>query len=124
MQPLPAKVDAAKEPPVLGPVPRRLRASFLLRCVILAVSVVLLAGATWGALALGLGWLALPAAGVLWFGVVRTTLLEEGIEGLLVRRALRRGRPVRSLWFVDLDDERDRARAGFLDETRDNPTVR
>jgi hypothetical protein len=62
---------------------RRIRASFLLRCVCLAAS----------------------------FHV-------------LVGRARKTGRPVDSIWFVDMDRKRRHMLDSFHDDTRDNPTIR
>jgi hypothetical protein len=102
---------------------RRVRASLLLHSVLLAGGV---------ALALCFHWLSelggwppgtVVLVVVLWL-VSLCGLLPWVMERSAVRRAARSEGPVRSIWFVDLD-ERDRRRMQQLhDDTRDNPTLR
>ena len=103
---------------------RRVRATFLLRCVILASCVALLVGV----LALGMGtrWAAgaLVFAAVLWFVGIEGSLLPLAIEHVAVRRAARSRKRGSSIWFVDLDQESARQMQSFHDDTRDNPTIR
>jgi hypothetical protein len=105
-------------------VTRRVRASFLLRCVLLAAKVAV------GLAIVALSWwlgLRLVAIGlVLAVLVVDEFALSGGslLERLVTRRARRSARPVRSVWFVDLDDQDDRERADFQRLTEDNPTLR
>ena len=103
---------------------RRVRATFLLRCVIL-LACLLAFGAV---LHFGLGtpWAGgvLVVALVTWFVGIELDVLPLAIEHVVVRRAARRGVPARSLWFVDLEQQRARDRARFHDDTSDNPTIR
>jgi uncharacterized membrane protein len=103
---------------------RRLRASFLLRCVILGaivsfgVGIVLLAQSTgWT-----LGTVIVVAA--FWYLELEWDLFSSLIERWLTRRARRADAPVASIWFVDLDAQSDRELARFHDDTSDNPTLR
>ena len=103
---------------------RRLRASFLLRCVLLAGCVALIPCLLW----LGeiTGWPGGPTtlAAALALAGLCALLLPWALERSAVRRASRSEGPVDSIWFVDLD-QRDRRRLQQLhDDTRDNPTLR
>lgn len=103
---------------------RHLRATFLLRLVVmfggaaLIVAVVLLGAST--------GWIATAAvvAAAVWFLGLELDLFLVPLVRLARRRATARGGPVESVWFVDVDEQRRRARARLEDETRDNPTIR
>lgn len=103
---------------------RRVRATFLLRCVLLAACIALFAGVVF--IAQGTGWVlgTLTVVACFWFvgveGGVLPLLLEEWAE----RRAARSGKPVASIWFVDLDAQAERDMKDFHDDTRDNPTIR
>jgi hypothetical protein len=103
---------------------RRLRATFLLRCVILAWCVLLVAAV----LALGMGtqWTlgALVFGVLLWLVGIECGLLPLVIERAMVRHAARGGTRGSSIWFVDLDQEKARQLQDFHDESRDNPTIR
>lgn len=103
---------------------RHLRATFLLRlvvmfgCVALLVAVVLLGAST--------GWTttAVVIAAAVWVLGIELGLFVVPLERLARRSATARGGPVESVWFVDVDEQRRRARARFEEETRDNPTIR
>ena len=101
---------------------RRVRPSFLLRCAVLAACL----GAIFGVLELGLstgsGVLVLAAV-LLWFAT-ESGLLPYSLRRAVVSRGRCHGGPVRSIWFVDLDEQERRARDEFHDDTRDNPTLR
>lgn len=103
---------------------RRVRATFLLRCVILAVSVGLVIGIFM--LGLSTGWTlsSLVFLVVFWLVGIDLNLLPLAIEHFAVRRAARSGREVSSLWFVDVEAGRKRNFARFHKETEDNPTIR
>jgi hypothetical protein len=103
---------------------RRIRATFLLRCVILAACVGLFACVVYSGM--GLGWTVgtLVFAAALWFVCIECDLLPLAIECVVVRCAARGGKPVSSIWFVDLDRQRVREMNGFHGDTRDNPTIR
>lgn len=103
---------------------RHLRATFLLRlvvmlgCAALLVAVVLLGAST--------GWTTTAAvvAVAVWFLGIELGLFVVPLERLARRSATDSGGPVESVWFVDVDEQRRRARARFEDDTRDNPTIR
>lgn len=103
---------------------RHLRATLLLRlvvmlgCAALVVAVVLLGAST--------GWTATAAAVAVavWFLGVEAGLFVVPLERLARRSATARGGPVESVWFVDVDEQRRRARERFEEDTRDNPTIR
>lgn len=103
---------------------RRVRATFLLRCVILAGSVALVACVV--SLAQGSGWSlgTLGLLAVLWFVGIEVGVVPLALEQVAVRRAARSGAPVSSIWFVDLDEQRRRDLEHFHDSASDNPTIR
>lgn len=104
--------------------PRRLRATFLLRLVILLGSIALVASTV--LVGLTLGWtVAAGIAGILgWFLGVEGGLLPILFEHLATRSADARGQRGSSLWFVDEDHERRRRMQDHFDDTQDNPTIR
>ena len=108
----------------LGSQMRRVRATFLLRCVILAACIALFVGVI--CLGASTGWTlgTLGFAAVLWFVGIEGGLLPLALEQVVVRRAARSGSPVSSIWFVDLDQQRVREMESFHEDTRDNPTIR
>lgn len=103
---------------------RRLRATFLLRCVTLISSVALFVGVVY--LGLGAGWMVGTSVviALAWLVGIEAGALLWAIEWVLVKRAGRSGSPVTSIWFVDVDRNRARDMARFHDASRDNPTVR
>jgi hypothetical protein len=103
---------------------RRVRATFLLRCVLLAASVGVFAAVVFATQSIG--WTVATTAVVVavWVVGIECDLLPIALEHFAVRRASRTGRPVSLLWFVDLDEKGRLARQAFHDETRDNPTIR
>jgi hypothetical protein len=102
----------------------KVRATFLLQCVILAGCVALVFGVL--AIGLGAGWTAatLVLATAIWLVGIEGQLLPAAIEYMVVRRAERGGKPKSSIWFVDLDQERSRKMDSFHDDSRNNPTLR
>ncbi|MGE0145138.1 MAG: hypothetical protein AB7T19_17775 [Planctomycetota bacterium] len=103
---------------------RRLRATFLLRCVLLIAAVGVFAAVLLVGQSTGWALLILPFTVIVWFVGVEGGLIPLVLEHLAVRRAARTGRPVSSIWFVDQDEQEARNRQKFYDQTRDNPTVR
>lgn len=107
---------------------RRIRATFLLRCVILLFCVAVFAGALFAVTVvkwpIGWGLAVLSALVVFWFVGLEGGLLPYLIERAAVRRAEKSGRPVSSPWFVDADQERRDEFERFSRATRDNPTIR
>ena len=103
---------------------RRVRATFLLRCVILVGSVAVFLGVLF--LGLGSGWtiVTLMCVATIWVVGIEGDLLPLAIEHVVTRRAARGGKPMSSIWFVDLDRQRSRQTEGFHDDTRGNPTIR
>ena len=103
---------------------RRVRASFLLRCVISAASI----AAFLGVLQLGaaVGWTIgfIIFLATFWIVGVEGGLLPLLIEHVVVGRARKTGKPVGSIWFVDVDRQERRMMDSFHDDTRDNPTIR
>jgi hypothetical protein len=67
--------------------------------------------------------LALGATGLALIGLL-LIVFADPIEALVVFCASRGRRAPARGWFVDLDEEHVRARDHFVDETRDNPTIR
>jgi hypothetical protein len=104
-----------------GRLMRRVRASFLLRCVILAASVAVFAGVV--LLARSTGWSVGTGilVAIVWFVGIEFGALPFAIERAAARRAASSGRPVTSIWFVDLDEQRRRELQAFHDDTEDNP---
>jgi len=102
---------------------RRIRPTFLLRCVVLAVSV----GLFVAVFKLSSSLPATLATGVLlvafWFLGIDGGLLPDLLEYILVRRAGRRQGVVRSIWFVDAEQERDEEREAHEKATSNNPTI-
>lgn len=103
---------------------RRIRPTFLLRCIVLAACVVLFAALLY--VTRSLWWITgtLTLLSLVWFIGIEGGLLLEWIEHLLSGRAAQSEKPVDSLWFVDLDAQADRLREEFYKKSRDNPTIR
>ncbi|MFK7742518.1 MAG: hypothetical protein AB8H80_19555 [Planctomycetota bacterium] len=107
---------------------RRLRATFLLRCVILAACVASVLAVV--QLGLATGWIVatLAIAALLWFVGIEFGLLTLALERAAVRRAQRRAAgangPIKSIWFVDVNAQGESKRKAFVDDTADNPTLR
>jgi hypothetical protein len=103
---------------------RRVRASFLLRCVILAFSVAIFAGIVLVGNSIGwtLGFLVFLV--LFWFVCIEGDLLPILIEHLLMRHARTSADPVESIWVVDVDRKAKRERDDSYERTRKNPTVR
>jgi hypothetical protein len=103
---------------------RRIRATFLLRCVTFAACVVLFVAILYLVRSLWLTVGSLAVLAVVWFIGIEWGFLPDWIEHSLTRRAGRSGKPVDSIWFVDLDAEDDKHREEVYDKSRNNPTIR
>ena len=103
---------------------RRVRATFLLRCVILAACVALFAVAAYLTRSLWFVAATLIVLSLIWFIGIEGGLLPEMIEHWLARRAAQSEKAVDSIWFVDLDAQDDKLRESFHDESSNNPTIR
>ena len=103
---------------------RRVRASFLLRRVLLAAMVGALIGFFW--LGNSMGWsLAFVAFLVaFWVIAVELDMLPMTIEYGPTHWVSRSAAPIHSIWFVDLDRKAQRERRYFEQGTRKNPTLR
>ena len=103
---------------------RRVRASFMLRWVMLGSSVGIFAGLV--LISNSIGWtLGLFSFLVLfWFVCIECDLLPILIEHLLMRHARTSTDRVESIWFVDLDRQAKRERDDSYERTRKNPTIR
>jgi len=103
---------------------RKVRATFLLRCVILAGCVAAFLGMLF--LGMGVGWTVgtLAFAALMWVVGIEVGLLPLAIEYVVVRRRARSGESVSSIWFVNLDRQRQLDAKRFDHDTRDNPTIR
>ena len=109
-----------------APKRRRLRATFLLKSVVLVACLAVIAIG----IAIGTWW---AIVGALVFAGLIYVTQELGLDGLLfpnvaewlvVRRAERSGKPVSSIWFVDRDREEVEMALEVLDDSGDNPTIR
>ena len=102
---------------------RKVRPTFLLRCVVLAASVVIFL------LVLKLSTSVMITGGAVlfliafWFLGIEGDLLPLLLEHILIKKAQRAER-IDSLWFVDVDEERKRAFDDHSKGTSDNPTIR
>jgi hypothetical protein len=109
---------------------KRLRATFLLKLVVLGASVgvfaLALMIATSGPVRVGtIAFLAL-----FWLIGVEGGLLARAIEQVATRRAARKPGPLNSTWFIDVDveerrrrDEHHREMERLREPTRDNPSL-
>jgi hypothetical protein len=103
---------------------KRIRATFLLRCVVLAASVCLFVASFWLLQSIGMRMGTAIFLLVFWFVGIEANLLPTVLAWLLCRQAAREQDPVDNLWFVD----RDREKQEELDEhtrgSANNPTIR
>lgn len=99
-----------------------LRASFALRSVVLLVELGAIGAALWLCGVHPIGVLVV----VTLVAVLETELplLAALIGHGIVRRAERRGHHGSTFWFVDLDEQRRARAAAFVEDTRNNPTLR
>lgn len=102
---------------------RRVRATFLLRLVILGASVglLLLVFVIATSAPVRLGALALVVA--LWFLGIETDLLPMLIEHVVTGRASQARGPIHSAWFVDVEAEHQLKMDKLREATRDNPSL-
>jgi threonine/homoserine efflux transporter RhtA len=79
---------------------RRVRATFLLRCVILAACVGLVVVVP--ELGMAVGWTVgtLVFMAIFWFVGIESSVLPLAIERIAVHRAPRRRKRIASIWFV------------------------
>ena len=104
---------------------RRLRSTFLLKCVVLAASVgiFLLVLVLWLCNSMTLTAGVILFLIVFWFLGIEGGLLPFLLEYIIARQA-RRSEHAESLWFLDLDEvDRKQAKA-HAKATRNNPTIR
>jgi len=103
---------------------KEIRATFLLRCVVLAASVCLFVASFWLLNSVGLRLGTAVFLLVFWFVGIEADLLPAVLAWLLCRRAAREQGPLNNLWFVD----REREKQAELDEhtrgSSNNPTIR
>ena len=103
---------------------RKIRATLLLRCVVLAASVCLFIAALWLLKSIGLRIGTVVILIAFWFLGIEAELLPTFLAWLLCRLASREQGQVDSLWFVDPDRKKQ---AELDDQTRgssNNPTIR
>ena len=103
---------------------RRVRASFLLRLVVLLCSAALFYAAVW--LIDSVGWTVAAVSFIVafWFIGLEGGVLPFLIERSAVERARASDAPVKSIWFVDVDEKDRRVREQAAEDSADNPTVR
>ena len=102
---------------------RRLRSTFLLKCVVLAASVGIFLLVLWLCSSMTLTAGVILFLIVFWFLGIEGGLLPFLLEYIIARQA-RRSEHAESLWFLDLDEvDRKQAKA-HSKTTRNNPTIR
>ena len=103
---------------------KRVKASFLLQCVTLVTSLLIFILVLWlvtlGPMSLGV----LIILAVFWFIGIEGGALPAYLERLAEKRAGASSKPVRSIWFVDLDSKKHEELSDFSKKTEDNPTLR
>ena len=102
-----------------------LRATFLLKLVLLIFALLVFLLALWAvfsAQALLLPGLIFLA--IFWFVGLELDVLPLLLERWATRYAERSGRPISNLWFVDRQVERREAFEAFDKQSKDNPTIR
>ena len=103
---------------------RKLRSTFLLRCVILAASIGIFLVVFLFSRSMGLTIATIVPLILFWIFGVELGLLPLLLEQILAKGAKASTKPVNSLWFVDVDQERKAAFDAHVESTSDNPTVR
>ncbi len=103
---------------------RKIRATFLLRCVVLAASVCLFVASFWLLQSIGLRIGTVVFLIVFWFFGIEAELLPTFLAWLLCRMASREQGPVDSLWFVDPDREKQEEMDEHTRGSSNNPTIR
>lgn len=100
-----------------------LRATFLLKIVLLLVAVALFLLAVWVVFSAEVLFIpGLIFLAVFWFVGLEVGLLIHFLEKWAAGYAARCGRPINPLWFVDRDAEKKREYERFEKQFRDNPT--
>ena len=103
---------------------RRLRPSFLLQCVTLgSCAAVVVAVFVFAGIGVVTGATVIAAL-CLWFIGIEGGLLPSLLEYILTRRAEDSSKPVSSIWFVDVDEQRRAEWDAHSDGTSNNPTIR
>lgn len=103
---------------------KKIRATFLLRCVVLVASVGLFVASFWLLPSIGLRLGTAVFLLVFWFVGIEADLLPIFLERLLCRRASREQGPVDSLWFVDPDQDQQEEQDAYTRGSSNNPTIR
>ena len=102
---------------------RKVRPTFLLRCVVLATSVVFFLLVLKFSTSVPITGGAILFLIAFWILGIECELLPLLLENILVKKA-QRAKRVDSLWFVDVDEERKREFDDHSEGTSDNPTIR
>lgn len=95
-----------------------------MRCVILALCVTTFVLVLKFSASTGLTVVAVVSLVGTWFIGIEGGLIPYFIERALTKRASSSGEPLNSIWFVDLEQQRESNRHGFVEDTKDNPTIR
>ena len=105
---------------------RRIRSTFLLRCVVLSASVGIFVVVLQLSLSLPRNFtIGTILFLIMFWGLgVEAGLLPYLLEHILVRRAKRSSEKVNSLWFVDIDQKKKQQFEAHPKATSDNPTIR
>lgn len=103
---------------------RRIRPSFLLRVVALAIGIGLFFVIVKTIDSIGWTVAAVSFVAAFWFVGLEGGVVPTLIERAAVKRAKKSGGPVRSLWFVDVDAKNARVSDQAAEDSRDNPTIR
>lgn len=103
---------------------KKIRATCLLRCVVLAASVGLFVAPFWLLQSIGMRLGSAVFLVVFWFVGIEGDLLPIFLERLLCRRASREQGPVDSLWFVDPDQDKQAEQDAHTRGSSNNPAIR
>ena len=103
---------------------KRIRATFLLRCVVLLASLCIFVAAFWLLQPIGLRIGTGVFLILFWMLGIEGDLLPIFLEWLLCRRVAREKGRVDRLWFVDLDQEKQEELDEYTRGSSNNPTIR
>ncbi len=103
---------------------KRIRATFLLRCVVLAASLAIFMLSFWLLQSMGLRIGTVIFLILFWLIGIEEGLLPAFLEWLLCRRVARHKGGADRLWFVDLDVEKQEELDAHNRGSSDNPTIR
>ena len=103
---------------------RRLQATLLLRCAVAAVCIALPVAVV--LLGLGSGWAigAFVGSALLWFAGLETGLLPRAIGQVTAQRAETDGLSTPSIWYIDIDAERQAGLRDFHGNAAGDPPTR